>query len=103
MDAGLYLGHSETSQPRDGYNATTTSPQSWRSESSPAFPRTSRAVPDVPAEQELDRNLRGERDPAAEDPHDALFDVAVVTNQPGGSFDGEGAGERMRRHGRGGA
>ena len=48
---------------------------------------------------ELHRNLRSQRDPAAENPHHAFLDVAVVTDEPGGCLDGERAGERVGRHG----
>jgi hypothetical protein len=57
-----------------------------------------RAVPHVTTEQQLHRQLRGQRDPAGERPHHPLLDVAVVANPPRRSLHGEGAGQRMGGH-----
>jgi hypothetical protein len=57
-----------------------------------------RAVPDVAAEEQLGRELRRERDPAAEDAHHALLDEPVVADAAGGRVDAEVAGETVGGH-----
>src|SRR5262249_58584867 len=42
-------------------------------------------VPDVPAEEQLGRELRGESDPARHDARHALAGVAIVTAEAGGA------------------
>ena len=54
------------------------------------------AVPHVPPEQELGRELRGERDPPAEHPHHPLLDVSVASDTCGGLGDGEVTRERVK-------
>ena len=56
-------------------------------------------VPDVPAEQELRRQLGRERDPAAEDAHHPLDGVAVVAHEPRGFVRGRKALEGVRAAG----
>ena len=56
-------------------------------------------VPDVPAEQELRRQLGRERDPAAEDARHPLDGVAIVANEPRGFVGGRKALERVQAAG----